>query len=331
MATYLITGGAGFIGSHLAERLIARGDRLRVLDSLTTGRQTNLPAGTDLVQADIRDAAVVAKAMRGVDGVFHLAAVSSVHAYLDGWSAAAGVNAVGSLTVFEAAARAQVALVYASSAAVYGNPAELPLTETAPLRPISGYGADKLGNELHAAAMAEAKGLAAVGLRFFNVYGPRQSPDSAYSGVISIFLNRWRSGRPLTVFGDGSQTRDFIFVQDVARALVAAMDRAQGGGGGTFNICTGRATSILDLVAALAQVVQSPLDVDFAPPRSGEISASLGSPEAAAAALDFRAQTEFVAGLAETLAWVRATAPDRPSDQIPDTKPPANARQETTA
>lgn len=327
MATYLITGGAGFIGSHLAERLIARGDSLRILDNLSTGQRTNLQPGSDLVVGDIRDAAVVAQALHGVDGVFHLAAVSSVVAYLDGWSAAAEVNAMGSLAVFEAAARAQVPLVYASSAAVYGNPAELPLTEGAPRKPISGYGADKLGNELHAAAMAEAKGLAAVGLRFFNVYGPRQAPDSAYSGVISIFLNRWRSGGSLTVFGDGSQTRDFIFVQDVAEALVAAMEHARRGGTGIFNICTGRAISILDLVGALSQVAGRPLDVDFAPPRSGEITASLGAPEAAAAALGFRARTTFVAGLAATLDWVRTTAD--PPDHAPDTKPPAAVRQET--
>lgn len=322
MASYLITGGAGFIGSHLAELLLAHGDAVILLDNMSTGQAANLQSGAELIRGDIRDAGAVAQALSRVDGVFHLAAVSSVHAYLGHWAASSSVNACGSYTVFEAAARGGVPLVYASSAAVYGNPAELPLRETAPLRPISGYGTDKLGNELHASAMAEALGLAAVGLRFFNVYGPRQSPDSAYSGVISIFMDRWRSRRSLTVFGDGSQTRDFVFVRDVAQALAAAMARAQGGVGGVFNVCSGRSTSILDLVAALSQVVGGPLDFEFAPPRAGEISASLGAPEAAARELGFRARTDFVAGLAETLAW--AQLPPR----APHIDAPTLARQE---
>ena len=330
MATYLITGGAGFIGSHLAERLLARGDRLCVLDNLSTGQISNLHPGTDLVQGDITDAAAVAGVLRGVAGVFHLAAIASVQAYTTDWAQSSRINGLGSSVVFEAVARAGLPLVYASSAAVYGNPVYLPLSEAAALQPISGYGADKLGNEMQAAAMAEVLGLTSVGLRFFNVYGPRQRPDSAYSGVITVFLEHWRNNRQLTVFGDGSQTRDFVFVQDAAQALVAAMDRAQSGAsngaGEVFNICSGRATSIRDLIAALSQAVCTPLEVEFIAARNGEIQASLGDPSAATRDLGFCAHTDLVTGLAETLAWTKTHR----LHPIPETKnaTPPLARQE---
>lgn len=306
MATYLITGGAGFIGSHLSEEQIARGNRLRVFDNMSTGQRENLMPGVEFVHGDITDAVAVAHALEGVDGIFHLAGVSSVLAYTTDWAASGRVNAFGSFTVFEAAARAKLPIVYASSAAIYGNPAQLPLTEQAVPRPISGYGADKYGNELHAAAMADSLGLSAVGLRFFNVYGPRQLPNSAYSGVITVFLNRWRDGLPLTVFGDGSQTRDFIYVKDAARALSAAMDAATRnratGGNAVYNVCSGRATSLLDLISALSRAVGASMDVTYAPARSGEIKASLGAPSAATRDLGFSSQTDLVTGLAQTIA-----------------------------
>lgn len=311
MATYLITGGAGFIGSHLSDLLIARGNRLRIFDNMSTGQAQNLHPKAELVQGDITDAAAVTRALDGVDGVFHLAGVSSVLAYATDWAASGKVNAFGSFTVFEAAALAKLPLVYASSAAIYGNPVQLPLTEEVPPRPISGYGADKFGNELHAAAMADVLGLSAVGLRFFNVYGPRQLPNSAYSGVITVFLNRWREGKPLTVFGDGSQTRDFVFVKDAARALSAAMEVAQRqkttGGHAVFNICSGHATSLLDLIAAMSCAIGVPLDVVYAPARSGEIMASLGAPNAATRLLGFTVETDLVTGLAQTITTQKPT------------------------
>ena len=305
MARYLITGAAGFIGSHLADRLAAVGHEVVGLDNLATGDAGNLAgSGARLIRGDVADRAALGAAMQGCDGVFHLAAVSSVQAYLDDWAGATRTNLIGAVNVFEAAARAGLPVVYASSAAVYGDPVACPLTEASETRPKSGYGVDKLGCDLHAAAMAESAGLRAVGLRFFNVFGPRQVRGSPYSGVITIFLERWMAGETLTVFGDGSQTRDFIYVADVAAALAAAMEHAAAGGAGVFNICSGRSISIMDLVAALSAAVETPLTVAHAPKKPGDIHISVGSAEAAAAAFGWRAATGLEDGLRETVAWI---------------------------
>lgn len=303
MKTYLVTGGAGFIGSHLVEALCARGDRAIVLDNLSTGSPDNLPAEVALVEGDIAGTADLTGLMAQVDGCFHLAAIASVQQYREGWGKAAGVNLIGSVRVLEAAARAGVPVVYASSAAVYGDNPAVPLAETAPVAPISGYGADKLGLELHAGAMGDSLGLATVGLRFFNVFGPRQAPGSPYSGVISIFFDRLSRGEPVTVFGDGEQSRDFVYVADVVRALIASMGHAMTRGRGVFNVCTGRATT----VNALARIIAGRLGVEArilrAPARAGDIRESLGDGGRARCVLGFSADTAVADGLDRTADW----------------------------
>lgn len=302
MRRYLVTGGAGFIGGHLAEALAASGSGLRVLDDLSTGDAAHLPGGAELIRADVADAAAVRSAVRGTDGVFHLAAIASVQAYRGGWQAASRTNLAGSVAVFEAAAAEGVPVVHASSAAVYGDNPDLPLAETARTEPISGYGADKLAAEHHAGAMA-ALGLRAVGLRFFNVYGPRQRRGSPYSGVITIFLDRWASGRALSVYGDGLQSRDFVYVGDVVAALRLAMARAEAGGTGVYNICTGRPVTVLDLAERLGEALGTGLSVAHEPARPGDIRASAGAPGRAEAELGFRAGTGLREGLARTAGW----------------------------
>ena len=249
MARYLVTGGAGFIGSHLVEALIADGHLVRVLDDLSSGRIENLPHGVDLITADVTEQRAVRRALSDVDGCFHLAAIASVERCRHEWLRSHKVNLAGTITVFEEACRAQKALgrplpvVYASSAAVYGNTSEIPISEAAPTRPINAYGVDKLGCELHAAVASRIHKLQAVGLRFFNVYGPRQDPHSPYSGVISVFCQRILRGAPLEIHGDGSQVRDFVYVRDVVNALRRAMDAAAPAAQ-VFNVCTGIGTKI---------------------------------------------------------------------------------------
>lgn len=307
MSDYLLIGGAGFIGSHLAHALLARGDGVRVLDDLSTGSPSNLPKDAELIVGDLRDRDSVARAMTGVTGCFHLAAIASVQAYRGSWADTASVNLTGTLNVFEIAARAGVAVTYASSAAIYGDNANLPLAETEPPAPISGYGADKLGNELHAKAMHGSLGLNAIGLRFFNVFGERQAAGSPYSGVISIFARKILDGEPLTVFGDGLQMRDFIYAADVAQALLAAMDHSRRGQTGVFNICTGKSVSLRDLIATLETATGRRAEVRFEAPRAGDIRLSQGDPSHAARTLGFQARTAFADGISRTLEWIRTT------------------------
>ncbi|WP_425082456.1 NAD-dependent epimerase/dehydratase family protein [Ruegeria arenilitoris] len=308
MARYLVTGGAGFIGSHLADHLVEAGHDVVVLDNLSTGARFNLPPQVDLIQGDIADFENLPALIARVDGCFHLAAIASVQQYQDGWAKAAKVNFYGSVRVLEAAARANVPVVYASSAAIYGDNPHRPLIETATSHPISGYGADKLAMEHHAEALKAAIGLRATGLRFFNVYGPRQVPGSPYSGVISIFLNRLASGQPITVFGDGEQARDFVYVSDVAGALMRAMSWTAAGNCGVFNICRGEATTLNDLIRVLAGVLQCAPQIRYEEPRTGDIRISLGSSVAAAEMLGFRGNVALEEGLRHTADWVRKSS-----------------------
>jgi UDP-glucose 4-epimerase len=304
VALYLVTGGCGFIGSHLCDALLARGDGVRILDDLSTGKLENMPAAAELLQGDVADAALVARAMAGVDGCFHLAAVASVERGNIDWLGTHRANLTGAITIFDAARRAvpgrTVPVVYASSAAVYGDNADVPLAETAVTRPLSAYGADKLGCELHARVAAHVHGVPTVGMRFFNVFGPRQDPKSPYSGVISIFCDRLRAGRGITIFGDGKQVRDFVYVGDVVRALMAAM-AARPDGSPAFNVCTGRSTSVLELAHAIGRACSVEPAIDFHPARAGEIRVSLGNPERLAAELSVTAATTLRDGLAKIL------------------------------
>jgi len=308
MSIWLVTGGAGFIGSHLVEALIARGDRVRVLDNLSTGKREHLPKRAELIVGDVAEDRVVARAADGVSGIFHLAAVASVQRCREDWIDSHRTNLTGTIAVFDAARRQNPALpvVYASSAAVYGNSDRLPLRESDPPSPISAYGVDKLACELHGRIAWSVHGVANSGLRLFNVYGPRQDPTSPYSGVIAIFAGRLASGDSVDVFGDGRQTRDFIFVRDVVAHFLVAMD-GLGDGAHVFNVCTGRSTSVLELVDTMGRVMGTTPQMRHLPKRIGDIEASLGDPEAARRRLRASATTSLFDGLQCTLAGVDRT------------------------
>jgi UDP-glucose 4-epimerase len=303
MTIWLVTGGAGFIGSHLCDALLQNGDRVRALDDLSTGRRENLPPDVELIEGDVADAAVVRNAMGGVAGCFHLAAIASVERGVTDWLGTHRANLTGTITVFDAARATRVPVVYASSAAVYGDVASVPIAEDAPCRPLSAYGADKLGCELHARVASHVHGVPTVGLRFFNVYGPRQDPRSPYSGVISIFGERIRRGAPIDVFGDGEQTRDFVYVVDVVAALLAAMRRPPADAP-VFNVCTGHPTSVLELAHAIAALAGVQADIRHAPPRAGEIRQSTGVPARARSVLGLQEPVPLRTGLARVLDWL---------------------------
>ena len=299
MSRFLVTGGAGFIGSHLSENLLAAGHRVRVLDDLSTGKRDNLPPGTDFIEGSICDPDTLAAAMAEVDGVFHLAAIASVHRCIEEWQASSAVNILGSIAVFEACAAASIPFVYASSAAVYGDippPADL----SAKVRPLSAYGVDKYAMELHAAAGAVTRGTRSFGMRFFNIYGPRQDPASPYSGVIAIFMARIAAGLPVTIFGDGLQTRDFVYVGDAVRALMAGMNSLGADAApraDVENVATGVQTDLLTLAATIGEIVGQSPDLSHAPARDGDIRFSGADPSGRLTQLGARAETPLKVGL----------------------------------
>lgn len=304
-STFLVTGGAGFIGSHLCEALLRDGHAVRVLDDLSTGKPENLPPGVELIEGDIADRAAVEAAVAGVDGCFHLAAIASVTRGVEDWLGTHRANLTGTITLFDVVRRerAGIPVVYASSAAVYGDCPTMPIAETAPKRPLSAYGADKYACELHAVVATHVHHIPTVGLRFFNVYGPRQDPSSPYSGVISIFCDRLRRGAPIDVFGDGEQTRDFIYVDDVVAALCAAMTRRPDGAP-VFNVCTGVAISVLELAHAIATLSGHTATIRHAPPRAGEIRESIGLPDLAREQLGLGRPVALRDGLRRVLDWL---------------------------
>ena len=313
----LVTGGAGFIGSHTVDRLVAAGSRVVVLDDLRTGKRANLAghgaltfasgAPVELVVADVSHGlfaplAPITAAHGPIDRIVHLAAQVSVVHSLANPLVDVAVNYVGTVQVLEYARAAGVRkVVFASSAAVYGDTAHVPVPEDVPCRPLSPYGVDKLASELMLRAYASTHGLASTPLRFFNVYGPRQDPGSPYSGVISIFADRARAGRPITIFGDGAQTRDFVYVGDVARAVVTAAF-TDGGDGTAMNVATGQETTVRHLAETVVALAGTDVAITHAPARAGEIVRSLAQVERAAADLGFTAEVALRPGLAATLA-----------------------------
>lgn len=311
MSAYLVTGGCGFIGSHLADALVAAGHRVRILDDLSTGRRANAPAAAEVTVGDVADAQTVGRAMAGMDGCYHLAAVASVARSNEDWAGTHRVNLTGTINVFEAARGAgskdAVPVVYVSSAAVYGDNALVPLSEDARPRPLTAYGADKLGCELHGRVARAVHGVPTAGFRFFNIYGPRQDPKSPYSGVISIFVDRIREGLPIDIHGDGRQTRDFVFVADAVRFLMAGMDRLPAASPDVFNACTGTGTSINGLAKMLGRVCGRTVPVRHGPPRTGDIRASIGDPSYARTVLGIVAQTPVEEGLRSTVTSLMAT------------------------
>ena len=307
MARFLVTGGCGFIGSHLADALIAHGHRVRILDDLSTGKRENAPAQAELVIGDITDRQAVRECVSGMDGIFHLAAIASVERSRRDWLGSHAVNLTGCINIFDAAchdAAAPRRVVYASSAAVYGDCAAVPLTEADLPRPINAYGADKLGCELHGRVATLLHGVPAVGLRFFNVYGTRQDPSSPYSGVISIFADRARRKAPIDIFGDGRQMRDFVAVSDVVDFLLAAMT-ADGAPGEVFNVCTGHGTTIHELALLIGETFGTAPEIRFQPARPGDIRTSLGDPTRAARGLGCTAKLSVRQGLAQAFDGAR--------------------------
>lgn len=285
---FLITGGCGFIGSHLCDALIELGHKVRILDDLSTGVIDFLPESAELVIGDVADPGIVKGAMQDMDGCFHLAAVASVERSNKDWCGTHRINQQGTVNVLDAARHCNkkpVPVVYASSAAVYGDNATVPLDESSVPRPISAYGADKLGSELHARVAWLTHKVPTVGMRFFNVYGPRQNPASPYSGVISIFIDRVLKGASLNVFGDGKQTRDFIYVADVVEHLIVAMFKTKEGAS-VYNVCTGQSTSVEQLAKTLLLVAGTDVNIEYKPARTGDIATSLGDPK--------KAQTRFM-------------------------------------
>ena len=270
----LITGGAGFIGSHLAEQLLATGYQARVLDNLSMGKTENLPlaeAGLEFIEGDIRDQATVDKCVSGCDAIVHLAAVASVQASIDDPVATHQSNFDGTLHLLEAAREQNVQrFLYACSAAVYGDTEVLPVPETLIPNPLSPYAVDKLAGEYYLMYYFNKYGLNGTSFRFFNIYGPRQDPSSPYSGVISIFADRLRAGKGVTIFGDGKQTRDFVYVKDLAGLLAGALVREDLAGKIT-NIGTGKECSLLDLLDAMEKISGKSIERDFVDARVGDI------------------------------------------------------------
>lgn len=252
---YLVTGGCGFIGSHLVDRLLSEGSDVTVLDDLSTGKRERLDPRAHLIVGDVGDSATLARAFDGVLGCFHLAAIASVSRSVEDWVGTHRVNQTGAVAVFDAARNKgrgePVPVVYASSAAVYGDTRGTAMSEDLPPAPLTGYGADKRGCELHAAVAWTVHRVPTIGLRIFNAYGPRQDGASPYAGVISLFAERLTAGLPITVFGDGTQVRDFVYVGDVVAGLAAAMAACRAGAQ-VLNICTGVATSVDRLIRELA-------------------------------------------------------------------------------
>lgn len=311
MKQYLVTGGAGFIGSHIVRALLERGASVRVLDNFSTGKRGNLEGLHDsingdrieILEGDVRDTLKVTQAVRGVDVIFHEAAFISVPESMAKPQECFDVNITGTAILFEAARKAGVRrMVLASSAAVYGDSDALPLAEDTPPRPLSPYAVSKRVDEMFAELYTQSFRLEVTALRYFNVYGPRQRPDSMYAAAVPIFISNLREGRAVTVFGDGGQTRDLIFVGDVVRANLIASEHPAAAGQ-IFNICTGQETRILDLLDVLFELIPNSPKPVFAEPRAGDIYKSLGGPSKASRIMGFSAETSLADGLKETINW----------------------------
>lgn len=315
METYVVTGGAGFIGSHLVEALVRRGDRVRVVDDLSSGQRANLVelglgdpgsgAPVELFLGEVGDPGVLGPALSGARGVFHEAAQVSVPASVKAPLESYRTNVMGTLAVLEAARAAGVKrVVFAASSAAYGDDPELPKVEDMAPRPLSPYASGKLAGEALLATWSRCYGFATVALRYFNVYGPRQADNSPYSGVIALFSKAVLAGRVPTIFGDGSQTRDFVFVRDVVAANLLAMERASGSG--LYNVGTGVSVSVLELYRTLAVLAGRDPEPRFAPAREGDVPHSRASIERARRELGFEPRVTLGEGLETTLDWYRS-------------------------
>ena len=309
----LVTGGAGFIGSHLVESLVQQGRRVRVLDDFSTGLRDNLAhlkPVPEILDGDVADPAAVARATAGVGVVFHLAALASVQRSVEAPADTHRVCATGTLNVLDAARRAGVRrIVYAASSSAYGIPTGEVQTELDLLQPLSPYAAAKLAGELYMQSFTTTYGLETVRLRFFNIFGPRQRADSPYSGVIALFAGALTEGRIPTVFGDGLQSRDFTFVTDVVQALTHAAE-APRASGQVYNIGTGRGTTVLQLIDALNRQLGTNIKPRHAAARAGDVRHSRADISRARRDLDYEPSVTFEDGLNQTLRWFRQQNPN---------------------
>ena len=309
MAQYLVTGGAGFIGSHLCRRLLADGHAVRIIDDLSSGQRDNLADIIDeveLVVGDLRDEALLDKVLRGVDYALHHAAVASVQTSVERPLFEQEVNAVGTLRFFEAARRAGVGrVVFAASAAAYGNNPTVPKREQMIPEPESPYAISKVMGEYYARVYSQLYGLQVVCLRYFNAFGPRQDPSSPYSGVISIFAERMLKGEAPVIFGDGGQSRDFVYVDNIVEANMRACTAPEAVGR-VYNIGCERSVSILELVTALNEILGTALDPVFNPARQGDVRVSLADIAQARTQLGYEPIVHFTEGLQQTVAWMKS-------------------------
>jgi len=311
MSRYLVTGGAGFIGSHICEELLRRGHAVAVLDNFATGRRENLRGmerDLTLVEGDLRDLVTVREAMRGADYVLHQGALPSVPRSIADPITSHQVNTEGTLNVLVAARDAEIKrVVFASSSSVYGDTPVLPKREDMTPAPKSPYAVSKLTAEHYCRVFHEIYGLETVSLRYFNVFGPRQDPASQYAAVIAKFTRAMLDGRELTIYGDGEQTRDFTYVANVVEANLRAAT-APGAAGKVFNIACGKRISLNQIAAHLAEMVGSEAAIRYDPPRAGDVRDSLADIGRAQAVLGYQPQIDVEQGLRLTLEWSRSHA-----------------------
>jgi nucleoside-diphosphate-sugar epimerase len=308
MPLYLVTGGAGFIGSHVVDTLVARGDSVRVVDDFSTGKRGNLAHHDeiDVVEADLANPGVAESVVSGVDYVVHIAAIPSVPRSVKEPLTTHRANVDGTLRVLIAARDASVTrVVFASSSSVYGDSPTLPIHEEMPTRPLSPYALQKLMGEHYMRLFHALYGLDTVALRFFNVFGPRQDPGSQYSGVISLFTAALCEGRQPTIFGDGEQTRDFTYVSDVADGVVAAC-HAPDAGGQMCNLACGGRTSLNRLFEVLRELIGASVEPVYGPPREGDARDSQADATRAKQLLGFEGKVTVEDGLRRTVEWYRA-------------------------
>jgi UDP-glucose 4-epimerase len=303
---YLITGGAGFIGSHIARALLEQGESVCILDNFSSGKRENLSGlSVEIIEGDLCDASCVAEAVRNIHIIFHEAAFVSVPESMEKPQECFDVNVSGTSILFEAARKAGVhRVVVASSAAVYGDSSAMPLVEDTQLKQLSPYAISKRIDEMYAELFTNQLGLEVTALRYFNVYGPRQRPDSMYAAAVPIFIRRMLDNKPITIFGDGGQSRDLINVRDVVQANLLASQHPAAPGQ-IFNVCTGVETRLLDLIDILYQIFPNAPKHVHAKPRAGDIYRSIGTPRKAIEVLGFSPQVSLVDGIKEAVEEMR--------------------------
>jgi UDP-N-acetylglucosamine/UDP-N-acetyl-alpha-D-glucosaminouronate 4-epimerase len=305
MSLYVVTGGAGFIGSHLTETLLARGERVRVVDSLITGHERNVQPGAEFVRGDLADLDFARRAIDGADYVLHQAAIPSVPKSVQDPVTSNRANIDGTLNVLVAARDAKVKrIVYAASSSAYGNAAALPKREDMGTNPLSPYALQKLVGEQYLQLFTSLYGLETVSIRYFNVFGPRQDPSSPYSGVISLFITHLLAGKGPRIYGDGGQTRDFTYVANVVDGVLRACT-ADGASGQVINVATGGRISLNELFTTLRDIIGAKVEPEYLPERAGDVRDSQADITKAKQILGYSPVIPFGEGLQRTVEWYR--------------------------